>query len=153
MISLGLENLNACLKLDEIALKRLWSKNQWKNELTDSRRICLGIFNSSNLIALACGWIIVDELHLTAIAVHPNYRRRGLAQLILENLFIKALYRGCNQATLEVKSNTPAALGLYRRCGFKTTGIRRNYYKNGSDALIQWKSLSHKRKNQEKSSL
>ena len=149
VISLSLEDLNDCLKLDAIALKGLWSKTQWENELSDSQRICLGIFDSSKLIALTCGWIIVDELHLTAVAVHPNYRRRGVAQTILGNLFIKAIRKGCNQATLEVKSNEPAALALYKTCGFTTTGRRSNYYTNGSDALIQWKPLNLERENKE----
>ena len=142
VISLNSEDLNSCLELDGIALKGLWSKDQWEKELSDSRRLCLGIFDSSKLIALGCGWIIVDELHLTAVAVHPKHRRLGLAQLILSNLFIKALNRGCDRVTLEVKSDDDAALGLYKSCGFKTAGYRRNYYKIGTDAFIQWRSLN-----------
>jgi len=140
--SLNSKNLNSCFELDEIALKGLWSKDQWDKELSDSRRLCLGIFSSSKLIALGCGWIVVDEFHITAVAVHPNHRRRGLAQLILSSLFIQALNKGCTRVTLEVKSDDDAALGLYKSCGFRTAGYRRNYYKNGTDALIQWRSLN-----------
>jgi len=142
VITLNSQNLNACLELDEIALKGLWSKSQWEKELSDSQRLCLGILDSSKLIALGCGWIVVDELHLTAVAVHPNHRRQGLAQLVLSNVFIQALNRGCTRVTLEVKSDDDAALGLYKSCGFKTAGYRRNYYKIGTDAFIQWRSLN-----------
>ncbi len=146
VISLNPKNLNDCIKLDQIALKGLWSKSQWIKELSDSKRLCLGIVNGSNLIALGCGWIVVDELHITAIAVHPKYRRRGLAKTLLSSLFSKALAKGCTRATLEVKSDEPEALALYKSCGFKTAGCRNNYYKNGADALIQWRSLCIQRK-------
>ena len=142
VISLNQENLNACLKLDEIALKGLWNKSQWEKELSESQRLCLGIFDCSNLIAIGCGWIVVDELHLTAIAVHPKHRCRGLAKEVLSNLFKKAHQKGCTRVTLEVKSNNSAALCLYKSCGFKTAGYRSNYYKDGSEAIIQWRSFS-----------
>ena len=141
VISLSLGNLNACMKLDEIALKGLWSKQHWEKELKEPGRICLGIVDCSNLIALGSGWMIVDEFHLTTIAVHPMYRRRGLAKKVLSNLFTQAIKLGCTRATLEVKSDNSAALALYGRCGFKTEGYRHNYYKNGTDAVIQWRSL------------
>ncbi|WP_320668025.1 ribosomal protein S18-alanine N-acetyltransferase [Prochlorococcus sp. MIT 1307] len=142
VISLSLKNLSACLKLDEIALKGLWSKKQWEKELADSKRLCLGILDFTNLIAFGCGWVIVDELHLTAIAVHPKYRQKGLGRIVLTHLFQEAIHRGCNRSTLEVRSNNNAALALYKSCGFKTEGYRQSYYKNGTDALIQWRSLN-----------
>ncbi len=141
VIALKPENLNACIKLDQLVLEGLWSKQQWKKELSDSKRLCLGIFDRSNLIAFVCGWLIVDELHLTAIAVHPLHRRLGLAKVVLTNLLLIATKKGCRRATLEVNSSNSAALALYKSSGFETAGSRRNYYKNGSDALIQWKSL------------
>ena len=142
VISLTLENLNDCLALDEIALKGLWSKNQWRNELSESQKLCLGIFESSKLIALGCGHVVLDELHLTAIAVHPKFRRRGLAKKILSSLFLKAIRANCTRATLEVKSDNLKAIGLYSSFGFITTGCRTNYYKDGTDAFIQWRSLN-----------
>ena len=141
VISLTLENLNGCLALDEIALKGLWSKNQWEKELSDPHKLCLGISESSKIIALGCGYVVLDELHLTVIAVHPKYRRQGLAKKVISNLFIKAIQRNCAKATLEVKSDNSEAIALYKSFGFITAGNRPKYYKNGSDALIQWKSL------------
>ena len=142
VITLNLENLNDCLALDEIALKGLWSQSQWKKELSDSHKLCLGIFDCSKTIALGCGYVVVDELHITAVAVHPKYRRRGLATKIISNLFIKAIQANCTEATLEVKSDNSEAIAFYSRFGFITTGIRAKYYTNGADALIQWRSLN-----------
>ncbi len=142
VISLSIENLNECLTLDQIALKGLWSKNQWKEELSGSHKICLGIFDDLNIIAFGCANVVIDELHLTTIAVHPRYRRLGLASKVLTNMFIKAIQTNCRTATLEVKSDNSAAIALYKNLGFITTGCRRNYYKDGGDALIQWKLLT-----------
>ena len=149
VISLTLENLNDCLALDEIALKGLWSKNQWRNELSEPHKLCLGIFECSKIIALGCAHVVIDELHLTAIAVHPKYRRRGFAKKILSSLFLKAIEANCTRATLEVKSDNLKAIDLYSSFGFTTTGCRSNYYKNGADALIQWKSLNLESKERE----
>ena len=145
VISLNLENLNACMKLDAIALNELWSKQQWEKELTDSQRLCQGIYNHSNLIVFGCGWMVLDELHITAIAVHPLHRRLGLGRHILSSLFCKAIQAGCTRSTLEVQSNNKSALGLYLSCGFSKAGLRHNYYKNGDDAIIMWRSLKKER--------
>ncbi len=135
-------NLNACIKLDQIALNGLWTKKQWEKELEDSCRVCLGVFDNSNLVAFGCGWIVLDELHLTAIAVHPKYRRQGIGKKVLLSMFKEAKANGTTRATLEVNNNNLEALALYKSCGFKTAGNRRNYYKDGSDALIQWRPLA-----------
>ena len=117
-------------------------KNQWRKELSDSRKLCLGIIEYSKIIALGCGHIVLDELHLTAIAVHPKYRRRGLATKVISDLLKKANQANCTKATLEVRSDNPEAIALYTSFGFITAGRRRKYYKNGADALIQWRSLN-----------
>ncbi len=139
--SLSMKHLAACLELDELALGGLWTSAQWQKELNDTERLCLGIFNDSKLIALACGWLIVDELHISAIAVHPKHRRCGLAHMILTKLLENAQIRGSKRATLEVQSSNTAAKALYKHCGFITKGSRTNYYKDGSDALILWRNL------------
>ncbi len=150
--SLSLEDLEECVKLDLLTLKGLWSKSQWEIELSDSSRICKGIFYSSNLIAFACAWIIVDELHLTALAVHPEHRRNGLGYKILSKLFKEGKKKGCQKATLEVKSQNKAALCLYRSLGFNTAGTRNDYYKSGEDALIQWIFFNEPGKTRERGS-
>ncbi len=81
VIRLGPEQINECLELDQLALNGLWSKQQWHQELFDSRRLCMGMLRSSKLLAKACGWLELDELHLTAIAVNTKHRRKGHARL------------------------------------------------------------------------
>ena len=134
-------NLEACLALDQAALDWLWSRQQWLRELQEPQRLCIGLLDNEKLLAVACGWLVVDELQITAVAVTPQRRRAGLGHRVLQGLLSQARQMGASRATLEVSASNKAAAGLYARSGFASAGIRRGYYRNGDDALIQWMSL------------
>ena len=140
--ALGPEDLEACLLLDSEALDGLWTERQWQRELESSDRLCLGIRAGGRLAAIACGWLVVDELQITALAVTSSQRKRGLGRTVLSALLDQARRAGAVSATLEVASCNLAALALYQRCGFLSCGSRRGYYSDGRDALIQWRSLT-----------
>lgn len=134
--------LEACLVLDERALNGFWSAQQWRRELEDPRRLCLGLVQNRRLLGVVCGWLVVDELHITVVAVDPDERRRGHGRCLLLTLLQRARRDGAAHATLEVSDDNIAALALYERLGFQTAGRREGYYRDGSDALIQWCRLS-----------
>lgn len=94
------------------------------------------------LLSMGCFWEIVDEAHITLLAVHPRYQRQGLGQAMLFALIAEAADRGLERATLEVRESNQSALSLYQKFGFKIAGRRRHYYKDtNEDALILWISL------------
>lgn len=134
-------DLEACLALDATALGGLWSARQWQTELAAVERPGLGLWQEQRLVGLACGWLVVDELHITVVAVHPAHRRGGLGRRVLEALLAEAVGRGAHHATLEVAADNGAAQALYGALGFQTAGVRRRYYRNGQDALIQWRRI------------
>tara|TARA_X000000950_G_scaffold84118_1_gene105873 strand:- start:245 stop:688 length:444 start_codon:yes stop_codon:yes gene_type:complete len=134
--------LAACLGLDERALNGFWSVQQWRRELEDPRRLCLGLVKNQRLLGVACGWLVVDELHITVVAVDPDERQRGHGHCLLLALLQRARQDGAAHATLEVSDDNIAALALYNRAGFRTAGRREGYYRDGSDALIQWCRLT-----------
>ena len=142
VIRLDLGWLEACLALDDEALGGFWSERQWAKELTDPRRLCLGLPDEHRLLAVACGWLVVDELHITVIATDPQRRRQGLGSTLLQKLLQRARQLGAAHATLEVASDNDSAIALYARYGFQTAGRREKYYRDGGDALIQWLRLS-----------
>ena len=135
-------HLALALELDRRALGGFWTAAQWRAELLEPRRPCLGLWQDEALVALACGWLVVDELHVTVVAVDPAQRRLGLGRQVLNALLEQARAEGARHATLEVAAGNTAALALYARLGFATAGIRRAYYRNGDDALIQWLRIS-----------
>ena len=141
IVHLKVEDLNSCLNLDQIALNGLWNKEQWREVLSNPLGLCFGVFQESKLIGIACGSIISDELHITTLAVIPNSRRLGFGKLIMSALINHAKSKGAIKTTLEVKKENISALRLYKGLGFKVCGCRKNYYKDGSDALILWSDI------------
>lgn len=91
------------------------------------------------LVGLGCYWEILEEAHITILAVHPDYQRQGLGKLLLYALLWDARMRLLEWATLEVKPSNQAALSLYQKFGFTEAGRRRRYYPTGEDALILWR--------------
>jgi ribosomal-protein-alanine N-acetyltransferase len=88
---------------------------------------------------MGCQWAILEEAHITILAVHPHCQGQGLGQALLISLLMAAYDRGLERATLEVRASNKPALSLYQKFGFKTAGRRRRYYKDtGEDALILW---------------
>ena len=128
----------ACLKLDARALNGLWTSDHWERELSEPDRICVGIAASEDvLVAVSCGWVVLDELQITMLAVDPDQRRRGLGRAVLRHLLMDASNAGVKQAILDVAHDNDAAQALYSSFGFETIGRRAYYYRDGKDALIQ----------------
>jgi len=149
IIQLGITHLNACMDLDEKSLKGLWNKSQWKRELTDPKRICLGVIEleTKMLLGLCSAWLIIDELHITSIAVHPLHQRKGLGKFLLLDLIKRSSSFRTNQIYLEVRDTNEPAKALYKSIGFKTIGNRSNFYKDGGDALLLLKETNKKNNN------
>ena len=141
LLLLGPEHLQDCLALDQASLQGLWTPAQWQRELEEPGRPGIGLWQEGALRAMACGWRVVDELHITLVAVCPAHRRLGLGRQVLEALLEQARADGAHHATLEVAVTNPAARALYAAVGFADAGLRRGYYRNGDDALIQWMNL------------
>lgn len=91
------------------------------------------------IVGFAGLWLMVDEAHITIIATHPAYRRRGLGELLLSSLIDVSERIGANSVTLEVRYSNHVAQNLYHKYGFQEAGIRKRYYSdNNEDAKIMW---------------
>lgn len=90
-------------------------------------------------------WHIINEGHITNIAVKPEYRRQGVATMIVEGMCGFADEKQMIGVTLEVRITNNAAISLYKKLGFEPEGIRKEYYNDTKeDALIMWKYLISK---------
>ncbi|WP_353933170.1 ribosomal protein S18-alanine N-acetyltransferase [Okeanomitos corallinicola TIOX110] len=141
--SLNLEHLSSLLELDQVCFDGLWTMDGYRRELESPNSHFLGIFPpfSSELLGMGCFWSILEEAHITILAVHPQYQHQGLGQALLYSLLKAASDLGLERATLEVRVSNQAAISLYQKFGFKTAGKRPRYYKdNHEDALILWLS-------------
>ena len=89
------------------------------------------------LVGFAGFWLIADEIHVSTIATHPDWRGRGLGELLLQNLLFEAHKLPANMVTLEVRRSNEVAQALYRKYQFEEVGLRRRYYRDtGEDALL-----------------
>lgn len=137
--------LAAVVELDQVCLGGLWSLEGYQRELDspNSELLVLSVPQGKSeqyrIIGVGCFWAILEEAHITLLAIHPDYQRQGLGQVLLLTLLEKAVKRGLERATLEVRESNEAALGLYKKFGFKVAGRRKGYYQHTKeDALILW---------------
>ena len=142
--SLTTDNLTELLELDKACFDGLWTMEGYLRELESPNSHFLGLFspfNHSELLGMGCFWSILEEAHITILAVHPQYHGQGLGKALLYSLLQTAADLGLERATLEVRDSNYVAISLYQKFGFKTAGKRRGYYKdNNEDALILWLS-------------
>lgn len=142
------EFLAEAAALDQRCLGGLWTESGYQREIEspNSDLLILRLIPedasepTAVLIGLACAWSILDESHITLLAVDPRYRYQGFGQLLLYTLLVLAYQRGLEWATLEVRASNQAAIALYQKYGFESVGNRPKYYPDGEDALILWRS-------------
>ncbi|MBJ7347272.1 MAG: ribosomal protein S18-alanine N-acetyltransferase [Thermoleophilaceae bacterium] len=118
-----------------------WSAPMFVLELTKSSSICLGAEIGGELIGYLFATNYAAVWHVMNVSVSPTHRRAGVASKLMDELFRLTNASGKTQYTLEVRVSNTAALEMYRRCGFRSAGIRPGYYAdNREDALIMWRS-------------
>jgi len=139
---LRMRDLGAIEQIEKRAYPTPWSRSMFASELAKASSICLGAFAEDDDALLAYLIIAryVDAWHVMNIAVDPQYQRRGIATMLMEELFDLTSTDGRRGYTLEVRVSNAGAIRLYEQLGFKGRGVRRGYYTdNREDALIMWK--------------
>jgi ribosomal-protein-alanine N-acetyltransferase len=116
-----------------------WSRAAFLNEIHFERSLFTTLKIGTRLIGYGGFWIVVDEIHISNIAIHPDYQRQGFGRMLLTHLLEEAVARGASQASLEVRRSNKAALKLYDEFGFKVVTVRRSYYQDTKeDAFVMW---------------
>jgi [ribosomal protein S18]-alanine N-acetyltransferase len=139
---LEMRDLNAIERIERASYPTPWSRSMFASELAKPSSICLGAFDleSGELVGYLVISRYVDAWHVMNIAVRPDYRRQGIASMLMNRLFDLTSGRSRRGYTLEVRVSNTGAIKLYERLGFKPRGVRRGYYTdNREDALIMWK--------------
>ncbi len=132
-------DIRAMVDLEELCFGESWTEESYLNEIGNSRTACYLVCRSRGKLAGFIGaWIIMDEAHITTVAVHPDMRGKRLGKCLIWCLMDQAVNRGCRWATLEVATGNAPARKLYERFGFVKIGQRKRYYANGEDAVVMW---------------
>ncbi len=120
-----------------------WSFQAFVSELEENENAHYLVARISGRVVGYIGlWIIIDEGHITNVAVDPGYRSRGIGRLLLEAIASFAYKRGVRKMTLEVRVSNTRAQALYEKIGYRSYGIRKGYYRDSNeDAIIMWMDL------------
>jgi len=137
---LAVENLPDVLAIEHLSFPEPWSKRLFLKEMRRPDSYFMVFRLNAEVIGYGGFWWAAGEIHITNIAVHPAYRRRGYGGMILEHLLNTAVCRHATMATLEVRETNLVAISLYEKFGFRPVAIQREYYSDsGEDAVIMLK--------------
>ncbi|MDP4164307.1 MAG: ribosomal protein S18-alanine N-acetyltransferase [Bacillota bacterium] len=137
------QDIDQIVEIEHISFATPWSKEAFYNELYQNQFALYIVLEEQEKIIGYCGvWVVVDEAHVTNVAVLPEYRGRKLGEALMIKLMEVARQRGAKTMTLEVRVSNHVAQSLYRKMGFQNGGIRKNYYTdNQEDGLVMWVNL------------
>jgi len=137
------KDIDLCYELDSSTIA-LWTKKQWNNEFKKEGVKVFGLLFSNLLIGICVYQIVLDEVHINYFVVNKDFRERGFGTFLMSYLIKLCEKINVNKILLEVSKSNVAAEKFYNRFQFSTVGIRRNYYKDGSDAFLKEKNLTTK---------
>ena len=133
------EDIPEIMHIERMCFRTPWHENAFYNELYRQPACYLVAKVNGRVAGYAGMWVIMDEAHITTLAVHPHYRRQRIGERLLLALLECAIARRARHATLEVRETNIAAQRLYTKYGFYTVAIRKGYYADtGENALIMW---------------
>ncbi|RNA66585.1 ribosomal protein S18-alanine N-acetyltransferase [Alteribacter keqinensis] len=135
-----MDDIDGVLAVEEACFPTPWSRTAFVNELKANQFAYYLVAEAGERVIGYCGvWVIIDEAHITNIAVDPIYRRKGIGEALLTGGLELARTFGAEKLTLEVRVSNEAAQNMYEKFGFQRGGIRKNYYTdNQEDAQIMW---------------
>lgn len=138
------EDITAVVEIEKESFATPWTPHAFRLELRNRLAVYRVVEVAGRVAAYGGMWLILDEGHVTNIAVHPDFRGRHLGRKIMEVLMDQARQRGLLRMTLEVRKQNHVAITLYKDLGFLLAGIRPGYYQDtGEDALIMWIELKN----------
>lgn len=136
------QDLDALSELESLTFEDPWSKASLQNELRNSMARYWGVFFEERLIAYIGYWLILDEAHITNLAVNPGFRGQGVGEMLARFALNACRLKKILSVTLEVRRSNTVAQKLYQKLGFVSYGERPHYYNNGESAVIMWADIS-----------
>ena len=124
-------------ELEKLCFSDPWSENSIASELDNKLAFWLVATEEERVAGYIGSQMVMDETDMMNVAVHPDYRRKGIAEALVNTLVENLQKLGSHCLTLEVRASNAPAIALYGKLGFSEIGRRKNYYRNPrEDALI-----------------
>lgn len=127
-------------ELDRMLISDGWSAKSFRSEAEKENGYVLYIIENNRIAALLTGYYAVGEGDITNVAVHPGFRRKGLAKLLIEE-FSGILPEDSESIFLEVRESNAPAINLYESCGFQRIALRKNFYSNPREHAVIMKKI------------
>ena len=137
------KDVDLCYELDSNTLS-LWTKKQWANEFKKEGIEVFALLLANFVIGISVLQFVLDEAQINYFVVNQKFRKKGFGSQLMIYLIERCKTLSINKLLLEVSQSNITANKFYSRFDFSTVGIRRNYYKDGSDALLKEKKLTTK---------
>ena len=137
------KDIELCYELESNTIS-LWSKEQWVQEFKKEGVKVFGLLLSNLVIGICVFHIVLDEAQINFFVVNQEYRKKGFGSYLMIYLIKQCEKLNIHKLVLEVSRTNVVAEKFYNRFDFSTVGIRRKYYKDGSDALLKEKILTTK---------
>ncbi len=136
------KDLDEILEVENSCFKNPWTLGMFEEELYNLNAHYFVIVVDGKVVGYVGFWKIIDEAHITNVAIHNDYRGLGYGRALINALLNKAKELEIIAVTLEVRVSNSAAISLYESFGFVSSGVRYGYYSdNNEDALIMWLRL------------
>jgi len=137
------KDIDLCYELDSNTIS-LWSKEQWTNEFKKDGTKIFGLLIKNLVIGICVFQVVLDEAQINYFVVNKRFRKKGFGSYLMSYLIKKWEKLNLKKLILEVSQSNITAERFYSRFDFSTVGIRKNYYKDGSHALLKEKKLTSK---------
>ena len=136
-----LSDIEDILVVEKLSFSIPWSRDSFEKEIVDNN---LATYLVAKVNEKAVGyigmWKVLNEGHITNVAVHPEFRHQGIGDQLVSELLSLCEKENIDFVTLEVRKSNQKAIRLYEKHGFVAEGIRKAYYQdNKEDAIIMWK--------------
>lgn len=143
---IGVKHIADIIRIERESFDIPWSVQAFTYEfLYNDLSHYLVALLADDVVGYGGQWIIMDEAHITNIAIDPFYRGQGIGYRLMKALIKQAIELGAVKMTLEVRPSNTLARRLYHKLGFVERGLRKNYYSdNKEDAIIMWKDPLHR---------
>jgi ribosomal-protein-alanine N-acetyltransferase len=132
-------DIEAVSKIEKQSFTTFWNTQAYVTELANANAVYMVATLNDRVVGYGGLWVIMDEAHITTIAVEANLRGQKIGERLLIEMLKGSQKRGATRSTLEVRETNEPARCLYQKYGYVWVAIRKAYYSdNNENAEILW---------------
>lgn len=128
IVDVSAEHIRQIEEIERDCFSRPWTADQLKSQMRDAQHEFIAAVSDGRVLGYVGLMYVLDEGYISNVAVHPDARRQGIGDTLIDALAAKAAELELAFLTLEVRESNAPAIALYAKHGFHPVGKRKNYY-------------------------